>query len=84
MYVFLGLLQQMGFDGCLLGPPDAKSVLWFTMPNSTDSHVMLGGPRGPFWAVGVRIGHFTAIEPAAPPRIPPHARPVPASVESDD
>ena len=56
MYVFLGLLQQMGFDGCLLGPPDAKSVLSYIMPNSTDSHVMLGGPRGPFWAVGVRIG----------------------------
>ena len=36
MYVFLGLLQQMGLDGCLLGPPDVKSVLSYLMPNSTD------------------------------------------------
>ncbi|MCS7021083.1 MAG: hypothetical protein NZU63_04540 [Gemmataceae bacterium] len=54
MYVFLAVLQQLGLDGCLLGPPEAV--------DHRAGHVALAGgktltgsPRGPFWAVGVRL-----------------------------
>ena len=51
-YVFLGLLQQLGLDGCLVGPPEAAQRGWtyaaVPKPNAP--------PRGPFWAVGVRVG----------------------------
>lgn len=51
-YIFLGLLQQAGIDGCLIGPPDAANRKALqTVPNGTSPL-----PRGPFWAVGVRIG----------------------------
>lgn len=43
-YVFLALLQQMGLDGCLVGPPAAAG-----QPSGA-------GPRGPFGAVGARVG----------------------------
>ncbi len=46
-YVFLALLQQMSLDGCLIGSSDAKGKP-AAFPNSRD--------RGPFWAVGVRVG----------------------------
>ncbi|MCE9561568.1 MAG: hypothetical protein K8U57_05895 [Planctomycetes bacterium] len=58
MYVFLALLQQMGLDGCLVGPPDAgdKPAPWPVF--SADKKTLLtGAARGPFWAVGVRIGN---------------------------
>lgn len=51
-YVFLALLQQYGIDGCLVGGPksgDQPSILPFA-PNSP------GVPKGPFWAVGARVG----------------------------
>ncbi len=51
-YVFLGLLQQLGLDGCLVGPPEAAQRGWsyaaVPKPNAL--------PRGPFWAAGVRVG----------------------------
>lgn len=50
-YVFLALLQQYGLDGCLIGPPDAAGQPARSGP------VVGGGPRGPFWAVGVRSGN---------------------------
>ena len=51
-YVFLGLLTQLGLDGCLVGPPEAAGRGWsyaaVPKPNAP--------PRGPFWAAGVRVG----------------------------
>jgi hypothetical protein len=56
-YVFLGVIQQLGLDGFLLGPPAASERPW--------NHVPLGSrtdlPKGPFWAVGVRIGNQLRI-----------------------
>jgi hypothetical protein len=50
-YVFIALVKQLGLDGCLVGPPDAALRPWSyaadPMPNVP--------PRGPFWAVGVRV-----------------------------
>lgn len=54
MYVFLALLQQLGLDGCLLGPPDAVEHRAGHVALSGDQ-VLTGSPRGPFWAVGVRL-----------------------------
>jgi hypothetical protein len=50
MYVFLALLQQLGLDGCLVGPPGAAETY---APDKKKG--LTGAPRGPFWAVGVRI-----------------------------
>jgi hypothetical protein len=56
MYVFLALLQQMGLDGCLLGPPGAANTPAGDVAYAPDKKTVLTGtPRGPFWAVGVRI-----------------------------
>ena len=51
-YAFLALLQQMGFDACLIGPPDAaeKSAVPRFLSSAKEP------TRGPFWAVGVRVG----------------------------
>jgi len=58
MYAFLALLQQLELDGCLVGGPDAGGqpsrasgplLKYSTLPQ-------LLAPRGPFWAVGVRVG----------------------------
>jgi hypothetical protein len=58
MYVFLGLLQQMGLDGCLIGPPEAADTLSTALLTTADKKDLItGAPRGPFWAVGVRIGN---------------------------
>lgn len=58
MYVFLALLQQMGLDGCLIGPPDAKDQpATFPVFSPDKKQILTGAPRGPFWAVGVRIGN---------------------------
>ncbi len=51
-YVFLALLQQIGLDGCLIGPPEAGGRSW-TYATTPKPDVP---PSGPFWAVGVRIG----------------------------
>ncbi|HXD86413.1 MAG TPA: hypothetical protein VN641_07955 [Urbifossiella sp.] len=52
-YVFLALLQQMGIDGCLIGPPgsDAKTTATIGADGKP-----LANQNGPFWAVGARIG----------------------------
>lgn len=52
-YVFLALLQQMRLDGCLVGPPsagDKPAGLVVTGPDGKPT------AKGPFWAVGVRVG----------------------------
>ena len=56
MYVLLALLQQMGLDGCLLGPPEASNTPAGYVAYAPDKKTVLTGtPRGPFWGVGVRI-----------------------------
>ena len=56
MYVFLALLQQMGLDGCLLGPPGMAGTFAGYVAFTPDKKTVLtGSPRGPFWAVGVRV-----------------------------
>src|SRR5262245_60927228 len=58
MYVFLALLQQMGLDGCLVGSPDAAGKPAGLVVYGPDKQTVLtGAPRGPFWAVGVRVGN---------------------------
>jgi hypothetical protein len=56
MYVFLALLQQMDFEGCLIGPPDARKIENYDAIGSDRMTPLPGGPPRPFWAVGVRIG----------------------------
>ena len=55
-YVFLALLQQMGIDGCLIGPPDAANLPAGFVAKGPDGKTLTGSPRGPFWAVGARVG----------------------------
>ena len=57
MYVFLALLQQLCLDGCLLGAPDTGEILAYTATAGSENVALVGGPRGPFWAVGVRVGN---------------------------
>jgi len=54
-YVFLALLQQMGLDGCLVGPPGAAEVARSSALSPDNKSILSGGPTRPFWAVGVRI-----------------------------
>ena len=58
MYVFLALLQQLELDGCLIGGPDAGGLSSRTSgPVLTYPTIQkYSVPRGPFWAVGVRVG----------------------------
>ncbi len=57
MYVFLALLQQLELDGCLIGPPDAGTLpAGLPLLTPDKKAYVTGAPRGPFWAVGVRIG----------------------------
>jgi hypothetical protein len=72
MYVFLALLQQLGLDGCLIGGPtpgSSRSAVVVPFSNSPDpltdkrkaeaaqlAEAVAAAPRGPFWAVGVRVG----------------------------
>ena len=49
-YVFLALLQQLGYDGCLIGPPDALSQPAVQAYQGTGAP-----PPGPFWAVAARV-----------------------------
>jgi hypothetical protein len=55
-YVFLALLQQAGIDAGLVGPPDAGDQYAGFIPRGPDGKTLPGFPRGPFWAVAVRIG----------------------------
>ncbi|HEY8505000.1 MAG TPA: hypothetical protein VIL46_10495 [Gemmataceae bacterium] len=53
-YVFLALLQQLGLDGCLVGPPSARD-----RPSFEPERLRGEKPRpqpSPFWAVGARVG----------------------------
>jgi hypothetical protein len=65
MYVFLALLQQLGLDGCLIGGPmigpttkefDVNVQVAIPAPPAAMAAVASVAPRGPFWAVGVRVG----------------------------
>jgi hypothetical protein len=61
MYVFLALLQQLELDGCLVGPPAPGPSTVTSLNTPVDTREALvaltaSAPRGPFWAVGVRIG----------------------------
>lgn len=57
MYVFLALLQQLELDGCLIGAPDAGGEQSRGGPPLTYPHLAgIQFQRGPFWAVGVRVG----------------------------
>ncbi len=57
MYVFLALLQQLGLDGCLIGAPTAGTEpAGLLVPAPDKKSLVTGAPRGPFWAVGVRVG----------------------------
>lgn len=57
MYVFLALLQQLELDGCLVGPPGAATQpAGFPVLTADKTAFATGAPRGPFWAVGVRLG----------------------------
>jgi hypothetical protein len=55
-YVLLALLQQLGIDGCLIGPPDAAERPSNVIPTGPDGKPLTGSPKGPFWAVGARAG----------------------------
>jgi hypothetical protein len=55
-YVFLDLLRQMGIDGCLIGPPDAANLHAGNVTAGPDGQPLTGSPKGPFWAVGARVG----------------------------
>jgi hypothetical protein len=46
-YVFLAALQQLGFDGCLIGPPGREQAPSIAIENDKPT-------KGPFWAVGAR------------------------------
>lgn len=50
-YVYLGLLQQLGLDGCLVAGPDTANRVGSPVFNLNEPI-----PQGPFWAVGARVG----------------------------
>jgi hypothetical protein len=65
MYVFLALLQQLELDACLIGGPTPSStIVQLNVPGVKEvpdtpealAAVAVHAPRGPFWAVGVRVG----------------------------
>jgi hypothetical protein len=63
-YVFLALLQQMNLDGCLVGPPDAGGKPAGLPVPGPDGKPLTGSPKGPFWAVGVRVENdFLLFDP---------------------
>ncbi|MDB5307827.1 MAG: hypothetical protein JWO38_2029 [Gemmataceae bacterium] len=53
-YVFLALLQQMGLDACLIGPPTAGNKPAGPIATGPGGKILPVLPKGPFWAVGVR------------------------------
>ena len=60
-YVFLALLQQMGLDACLIGPPDAMKKPTANPVVDKDGQPISVVQKGPFWAVGVRVGSEIAL-----------------------
>ncbi|MBY0513597.1 MAG: hypothetical protein K2P78_06760, partial [Gemmataceae bacterium] len=54
-YVLLALLQQMNLDACLIGPPEAGTKPTGHLVTGRDGKPLTGSPKGPFWAVGVRV-----------------------------
>lgn len=57
-YVFLAVVQQLGFDGCLVGPPGRELATGLTVANGQPT-------KGPFWAVGARLpdGQVALFDP---------------------
>ena len=55
-FVFLALLQQMGIDGCLVGPAASANEYAVFVAYGENKQPLTGSPRGPFWAVGARVG----------------------------
>jgi hypothetical protein len=51
-FVFLAALQQLGLDGCLIGPAGRGDKPWAFAPSGTPATAL---PPGPFWGVGVRV-----------------------------
>lgn len=51
-YAFLSALQQVGLDGCLIGPPGSDVKPWVTAVPDVAVNAI---PPAPFWAVGVRV-----------------------------
>jgi hypothetical protein len=51
-YVFVALLQQLGLDACFVGPADAAEQGW----TAGGDPKAVAPPKGPFWAVGARVG----------------------------
>ncbi len=47
-YLFLAAIQQLGLDGCLIGPPDRETAASIAVENDKAT-------KGPFWAVGCRL-----------------------------
>jgi hypothetical protein len=56
MYVFLALAQQLDLDVCLIGGPDAGKVEARGGPVIRYADTGAEASRGPFWAVGARVG----------------------------
>jgi hypothetical protein len=57
MYVFVALLEQLELDGVLIGGPEAANVQSREGPPLEYPYLpRLRFQRGPFWAVGVRVG----------------------------
>jgi hypothetical protein len=67
-FVFLGLCQQLGLDGVLVGPADAANKGWAAGDAAP--------PRGPFTAVGARAGtELVLFDPWAGEPLPADAKP---------
>jgi hypothetical protein len=47
-YLFLAVIQQLGLDGCLIGPPDREIAPGIALEDNKPT-------KGPFWAVGCRL-----------------------------
>lgn len=56
-YVFISLVQQLNLDACLIGPASAAERPWNDSPSANSNEY----PRGPFWAVGVKLGGELAL-----------------------
>lgn len=57
-YLFLAAIQQLGLDGCLIGPPGRETAASIAVEDDKAT-------KGPFWAVGCRLptGSVTLFDP---------------------
>ncbi len=57
-YLFLAAIQQLGLDGCLIGPPGRETAASIAVEDDKAT-------KGPFWAVGCRMpnGSVTLFDP---------------------